>query len=316
MASDSTQVSNGLSVPGAPLPETSQLSDQKPGSLLIYPVYSSDATNPNRENTRISLTNADTAKTVCVHLFFADGNSCSVADSFLCLTPTQTTSFLMSDLDPGTMGYVVAVAVNGDGCPIAYNKLLGDEYIKFSSGHQANLGAESYAALYSGALPGCDDNATTAKLNLDGVQYNLTGKVLATSNVGSFADGNSPLLVLTRTGGNLAIGASSLGSLFGLFYDDTETSLSFQIGAGTCQLKRVISGDFPRTAPRLSQFIPAGRSGWFKVWMTGSGGMVGAILNANPNTDSTAGAFAGGHTLHKLTLTTDSYTIPVFPAPR
>jgi len=315
-AGDLTTVSNGLSVPGTPLPETSQLSDQKPGSLLIYPVYSSDATNPNRENTRISLTNADGAKAVCAHLFFVDGNSCSVADSILCLTPNQTASFLMSDLDPGTTGYVVAVAINDHGCPIAYNKLLGDEYVKFSSGHQANLGAESYAALYSGVLPGCDDRVMTAALNLDGVQYNLTGKVLAGSNVGSFADGNSPLLVLTRTGGNLATGASSLGSLFGLFYDDTESALSFQIAAGTCQLKRTISNDFPRTAPRLNQFIPAGRSGWFKVWMTGGGGMVGAILNANPNAGSGAGAFTGGHTLHKLTLTSDSFTIPVFPTPQ
>ncbi len=315
-ASDPTAVSNGLGEPGNAFPETSPLSDQKPGSLLIFPVYTSDSANPARENTRINPTNADVAKTVCTHLFFVDGNSCSVSDSYICLTPNQTTSFLMSDLDPGTMGYVVAVAVNDDGCPIAYNKLIGDEYVKFGSGHQANLAAESYRTLYSGVLAGCDNKSSTATLNPDGVQYNLTGKVLASDNVGSTADGNNPMLVLTRTGGNLGIGAGTLGSLFGLFYDDTETSLSLTFASASCQIKRTLSNDFPHTTPRLSQFIPAGRTGWFKIWTTGTGGMIGAILNANPNTANTSGAFNGRHNLHVLTQTSDSFIIPVFPPSR
>src|SRR5262249_4004335 len=41
-----------------------------PGSILIYPVYTSDATNPNRENTRICLTNTDQVRPLTVHLFF------------------------------------------------------------------------------------------------------------------------------------------------------------------------------------------------------------------------------------------------------
>jgi len=41
-----------------------------------------------------------------VHLFFVDGATCSIADSLVCLTPNQTASFLASDIDPGTTGYI------------------------------------------------------------------------------------------------------------------------------------------------------------------------------------------------------------------
>ncbi|MGH9850677.1 MAG: carboxypeptidase regulatory-like domain-containing protein, partial [Blastocatellia bacterium] len=125
-------------------------SDQKPGSVLFYNIYSSSSANPNRENTRISMTNVDPSRAAFVHIFFVDGATCSVADAFICLTANQTVSFLASDLDPGTTGYIVAVAVDRNGCPINFNYLIGDEYVKFESGHQANLGAESIPAVAGG----------------------------------------------------------------------------------------------------------------------------------------------------------------------
>ncbi|HMV85533.1 MAG TPA: hypothetical protein PLD20_08045 [Blastocatellia bacterium] len=298
--------------PGQPLAAASPMSDQKAGSVLIYNLYTSSA-DPIRQNTRLSITNTDPTRPAFVHLFFVDGASCSVADSYLCLTGNQTTTFLASDLDPGTTGYVVAVAVDGRGCPTNFNYLIGDEYVKLQSGHAANLAAQSVSAL-AGGLPACDANSSTAMLRFDGVSYNVLPHVLAADNLPSRADGNDTLLVLNRIGGNLGLGATTLSSLFGIFYNDTEASLSFSFTPGTCQFRSSISNNFPRLAPRFEQFVPAGRSGWFKIWLPDLAAMTGALINFNANTATSAGAFSQGHNLHALTTTTTAgYLMPVFP---
>jgi len=300
--------------PGDLFPASSTLSDQKAGSVLFFNIYTSSASNPNAQNARISLTNADPGRPVGVHLFFVDGGSCSVADAFLCLTPNQTTSFQASDLDPGATGYLIAVAVDAAGCPINFNSLLGDEYVKFSSGHAANLRAVAASAL-SGGLPACDANSVTATLNFDGLSYNLMPRALALSNIPDCASGNDTMLIVNRVGGNLAIGAATLDTLFGILYDDAENGVSFSISGG-CQLRGSLSNSFPRTTPRLESFIPAGHSGWMKLYSFSDIGMLGAAINFNPNAGSNAGAFNQGHNLHVLTLTgAATLTIPVFPSP-
>jgi hypothetical protein len=43
-------------------------------------------------------------------------------------------------------------------------------------------------------------------------------------------------------------------------------------------------------------------------------GIMGAVINFNPNATTSAGAFNQGHNLHELKLTTAaSLTIPIFP---
>jgi subtilisin-like proprotein convertase family protein len=297
--------------PGSPYPYNSEMGDQKAGSVLIYNIYTSGATSGNTQNTRINITNADPSRGAFVHLFFV-AEGCSVADSYLCLTANQTASFLASDLDPGTTGYIVAVTVDSRGCPIAMNCLIGDEYVKFSTGHAANLGAEAFAGL-AGGLPVCDGNSVTATIAFDGVSYNRVPRALALDSVGSRADGNDTLLILNRIGGNLGIGASTLGTLFGILYDDAENALSFSV-SGNCQLRNSLSNNFPRTAPRFETFIPAGRTGWLKVFSQSDIGILGSAINSNANAASSAGAFNQGHNLHALTLTASpSYVIPVFP---
>ena len=314
--------------PGLLYPPQSEFSDQKAGSLLVYNYYTSGATSGNAQNTRINITNTSTSSAAFVHLYFV-GETCLIADSYICLTATQTASFLASDIDPGVSGYIVAEAVDAvNGCPVAFNWLIGDEYVKLTSGHAANLGAEAFSALWQGpgsgpggagapVLPGCDANSVTAALAFNGtvLGYNQAPRVLAGSNVPSRADGNDTIVIVNRIGGNLGIGASTLGTLFGIFYDDAENSLSFSF-SGSCQFRSVLSNAFPRLTPRFETFIPAGRSGWFKFYSQSPTdiGILGAMINFNANAGAQANAFNGGHNLHKLTLSaTNTYIVPVFP---
>lgn len=302
--------------PGLAFPDTSEASDQKAGSLLIYNIYTSGSTSGTTQNTRINITNTNSnvSGDVNVHLFFVS-EGCSVADSFICLTPNQTASFLASDLDPGVSGYIVALATDSNGLPAQFNYLIGDEYVKFSSGHSANLGAIAFAKLNNANI--LDITGSLAGVFFDGLalagSYNRVARTLALDNVGSRADGNDTLVILNRVGGNLGIGAATLGTLFGIFYDDAENALSFSVTGG-CQLRSSLSNNFPRITPRFETFIPAGRTGWLKVFSQSDIGILGAAINANASSASSAGAFNGGHNLHHLTLSAAAtFAVPIFP---
>ncbi|MFN0112669.1 MAG: DUF11 domain-containing protein [Blastocatellia bacterium] len=314
--------------PGQCHPPNSEMSDDKPGSILFYGLYTSAAANNDpQNNARISLTNVNPQLGVAVHLFFVDGATCSVADAFLCLTPNQTASFLMSDIDPGITGYMIAIAVDGPtgtadgnntGCPVSFNYLIGSAFVKMtmSPRREAELAAESCASEFGSPVPGCNPNSSTAVIAFNGVPgqgYNRLPRVLAASNIPSRADGNSTLMVINRIGGNLGTGAATLGPLFGILYDDAENAASFTL-SGACQLRGELNNNFPRVTPRFENFIPAGRSGWLKIWSPNDIGIIGVTLNQNRNANAVANAFDGGHNMHKLTLTGSvTLTIPVFP---
>jgi len=308
--------------PGIPFTSSAASSDQKAGSLLVYNVYTSGISNFTSQNARISLTNSSDFVTTQVHLFFVDGSTCSVADSYVCLTANQTINFLASDIDPGVTGYLIALAVNAQGCPIRHNFLIGDVYVKFSSGHSGNLGAEAFAAQYD-AFAGCTASSSTATLVFDapGVpdSYNPLPRTVAVDNVPDFSSNNSMMLILNRIGGNLGTGAGALGSIVGLLYDDGENGFSFSFTSGACQFRSTLSNNFPRTSPRFETIIPSGRSGWIKLYIdNAAAGLLGATINSNPNNTSAANAFNGAHNFHHLKYNNTGggsvgLTIPVFP---
>ncbi len=301
--------------PGLPYPANSEVSDQKAGSILFYNYYTSSATSQTTENTRINITNTNAYYAANVHLFFV-ADSCAVADAYLCLTANQTASFLMSDFDPGFKGYIVALATDQGGWPVAFIFLMGDEYSKTATGHSANLAAESFAAQFEGQMPVFSGESSLAVVNFNGQVdgYNRAPATLAADNIPSRVDGNDTRLILNRVGGNLAIGPSSIGSLFGLLYNDAENAVSFSITGG-CQKNFSINNTEPRTIPRFETFVPSGRSGWMKLYSTtGNAALLGSMINFNPNAGSQSNAFNGGSNLHKLSLVpSTSLTIPVFP---
>jgi uncharacterized repeat protein (TIGR01451 family) len=299
--------------PQSAYPAGTEVSDQQAGSILFFPIYTSDAANNGVQNTRISITNISPTDRACVHLFAVDGSTCAVLDAFVCLSQNQTMSYLASDFDPGNNGYLFAVAVDCEtGLPAAFNCLIGDEYVKFSSGHAASLGAEAIQALMPFPA-GTNAGATSATLRFDGLSYNRLPRVLAADNIPSVTDGNRTMLILNRIGGDFTISGATIGNINGQLFDDAETGYSFTANLSECQFRQMFSNGFPRTFTPFTSIIPTGRSGWMKFWTVEDRALLGAMINFNPTTSSNPNAFNQGHNLHKLTLT-DRATIvvPIF----
>jgi len=335
--------------PGVILPRTSEASDQKAGSLLVFTHYQSSATNVAARDTKINITNTNDSNPIIVHFFFVSG--CSVADFKTELTANQTYSFLTSDFDPDSTGYIMAIAENYLGVPIHFNYLIGDLYTKnatsASASYQANLGAIAFAAEWDPAGPDGTGSTNLRTVNVQtgerlvGIQipawsgsvtstsvsarfsgsastvaasqigYNRLPSTLALSNIPSRASNDRTLVTVIRPTGNLLIGMDNPGTLFGLLFDDAEQSQSFQIGI-TCASGLIeLSNTTPRTVPRFDSVIPAGRTGWMKLWTSATVGLLGSQIVYNQQARIN---FEGGHNLHHLTLTTPGNT-GAFPDP-
>lgn len=291
------------------LAQTQGGNGHKQGSVLFYNTYTSSVGNPELQNTRLNITNTS-IDPVIMHWFFIDSGTCAVADTYTCLTGNQTFSFLASDYDPGITGYAVAVAVNTQGMPRDFDFLIGTEYVKFASGHEANLPAEAIvmANLASAAIPVIGAGGTLVDLVFDDAGYERLPFDLALDNLPSLKDSNDTLLIINRIGGSLDGQVSDIGILGGLLYNDVEKGFSFNVRTSGCQLRTTLSDTFLRTSPPLSKVIGAGTSGWIRLFTVEKvdnrpqGGasdaraILGAMINLNPN----AKGFNQGHNLHRM----------------
>lgn len=284
--------------PGFPYPASSEASDNRAGSVLVFPFASVSTTSPNSETALLTLTNTHGAM-VDVQLFFVRGMTGAInplATMLLTLPPHAPRSVPASAFPSGFRGYVIAVAVDGSsGCPIAFNHLIGDVDVKLGSGHFASLPATAVAALYDGAVSGCTTG--DAVLRFDGLDYNRLPRGLALDSAGSGADGNFTLFVLDRIGGALDAALGPIGMVNGSFYDETGSPSAFDFNAP------------PQFLGSFDPGIPAGLTTWFEAYPALGVAMVGSTLSFNANAASVASAFSGGHNLHVLTLATDTLTL-------
>src|SRR5207249_839036 len=107
--------------------------------------------------TTLSLTNTNPAERANVRLFLVSGSICQPVEFSLCLDPRQTINVLMSDLDPGTKGYCIAIAVDTAGQPTQFNWLIGHVQVKQPSPingvpYDAMLSAVAVAKRTSGSV--------------------------------------------------------------------------------------------------------------------------------------------------------------------
>lgn len=272
-----------------------------PGSLLIWPYYTSSTTTPTID-TRINLINFSDSAPAFVHLFFVDGVSCSVADRFICLTAAQRVSFLARDEDPGVRGFLIGVVVDQNGCP-KQGLVYGDAFVR--NGEQVG----AYQATHFGqlrAIP-CDPNAPTIQLNLDGLDYSKAFGTVFLPTLLNPTEGTTTA-VLVRVGGDLQSTIPAIGTLFGILYNDVETAISYTLNGG-CQYIFNFGQPDPRTTPRFPVFIPPGTTGWTRLWSTAGRGLAGIFLiTAAANANSRA-----GYSIPAGSLVNSSFTMPVFP---
>jgi hypothetical protein len=294
--------------PGLPLASNSELSGQKAGSVLLFPLYTSSA-NPNEQNSRISVINANSQQSVYVRVFFISSTG-GVFDLLFCLDASETISFLTSDIDPSVTGYILVIAVNAQGCPINHNYLTGEAQVKLKYDTQiykASLEAEAIAAV---ATTPVTCGAAVVTLQFDGTSYNRLPRTVAISKLRSPSDNNTGLLILNRLGGSLSgSGLQPIAQIAGTVIRDTGESneVTYNRPPGTNYVQLVVP--LHLTA---SQSIAAGHTGWLKLWSTDDVGLFGAFINFNSATAINKAAFSGGQNLTKLTLaTTNSIAIPV-----
>ncbi len=288
-----------------------QVSDQKAGSLLVFPFYGNDGAGGD---TRLTITNigdavAGISNNLNVHLFFLD-STCAQADVYLCFTKFQSYSFKASEWDPVTArGELLAVAVDNMGNPIAYNGLIGNAFVNTTvSGAKwvDNYSPEAFAAV--GQIP---TNGTTATLDLNNAP--LVGGAGYDAPAGGFAvefqspvdSKNQAILTMGLTGnvggalsGNAATGIAAI-------YRNDEKIFSYTMPGSGCSALTLISDASIRIVGGLSNSIGSGKTGT-AIWnVQGAIGLFVTPVQANSS-------WSGIRTLHKTKAGVGRLVIPVF----
>jgi hypothetical protein len=284
----------------------SRQSDQKPGSVLFYHRYLSTIGNPNGNNTTISLTNTSPTQSTKVRMFFISAADCSSFEQAVCLTPQQTTTFRMSDFDPGTTGYVVAVACDNQGNPTQFNWLIGNAQLRQTSPltnqfYDATLSALAVAKRDAGSVAATNN---VAEMAFNDTMYDSLPMQLAADNVPSqgtsAANGNATVLSLYRPVSNLAGGASSAPLLFALNNNTGQSSTGSQTIGCYADLRLTSL----RWSIALATILPLGKTGWIRLSTSDSGVLLGAQFNS--------GQYASGANLRAVTYAPDfRITIPI-----
>lgn len=293
---------------GEPIPPSAPAQGSK-GSILVFNLYSSSFASPATEDTRIAISNRNATLSVALHLFFV-ANYGSTADTFICVPADSSKTLLVSQFDPGSRGYLIAIAVDAaTGSPMSFNYLTGREDIWLASGHNATgVKADSFQALFpeGTSLPFA---AYSATINLDGISYSQAARTLALDDVPNPAEGNETILVFNGVGGNLATGPHAIGNFRGVLYNKTAPESLNPFAANALpQFFSALSDSFPLTAPSFSQLLGGGKD-WRMVFHAANElGLSGLMLNRGLKKQD-------GRLLRPLTLTrAASLTVPVFPS--
>lgn len=297
----------GAALAGQPDPTNTAVSDQKAGSVLVFPYYNSDGTQ-GAVNTRISISNVGASdfgpgESTYMHLFFLRGTDCSQADIFICPTPNGSTVFDVNSFDPGVKGWLIGVAVDQYGAPTQANRFIGNAYVR-DNDVIGNYAAEAFAKISAGSVAVANDAST---LNFNGTDYDM---VPGRHQVELLSPNDAQQRIITvRVGGTIGgtiTGAGATG--VSVWYDENEKGYSGPSWVGNCQSDYAVTPTI-RTVPRLGTVIPSGRSGQVAF---NTNGTVGLLLTSTKKADGSNAAWSGIRGLHKFRPIAATLSMPVF----
>ncbi len=285
-------------------------SDHKTGSVLVFPYYTTNG--DGSADTLMSISNHG-ASSVAVHLYFVEGSSCDQADGTVYLTPNATYTFSAHAESPWFTGYLIAVALNQNGCLAANAGLAGSAFLQAPAGYfgsgsgatRGNYGATAFNA-YSSVCP----SGGELTLNFNGTILDQmpTGHAIAVQSPNA-APGQT--IAIAGMNGNLSLsnvtGGTQTGS--GLAFSENEVLRSYSpFILGKCQGIGPINNSTPSISGfgtlRLSGLIPPGSIGTLKF---NTGGGVGILITPSNN--------SGWSGIRSLTYTRTSnatLVVPVF----
>lgn len=253
------QVGPGIPQVGSNAPR-SAASSTKPGSLLFFQKFTSDASKPNDVNTLLTITNTNPRDPVTVRLFFVA--DCTAQDLVLTLVANQSRTFIASKDVPNKTGYVAAFAVNSQGLPTQFNWLIGSASLRDAAGHEASYNAFAVAKRSAGPVH-FNDAGASADIIFNDTEYDRLPKLAAIDNLqnqdpvsGPSFKTNvsvfSPLNDLTGTPANAI-------QLLATIHDATGAAVVQQIDAA-CGLNAGVEQVW--TTPPFNSLITANRPGW------------------------------------------------------
>jgi DNA-binding beta-propeller fold protein YncE len=286
------------------------VSDQKAGSVLVFPYYTSAADGSfARSDTLLQISNVCNGPSTIsgvpnysfLHLFFINGENCSPADTFVCLTPNGSIQIKASDYDPMVTGYLIAIAVDASGAPVQNNCFIGAAYTRVNNQTLDSYGAEAFWKLTPGPAPVTGGNAT---ISLDGMSYDAA-PVQFSVQVQDPAAADE-FIILASVSGNLGTKLNDAGQVgAGVLYRADEAPASFQpqIGGG-CQSVTKVDRSKIRIVPGSLDAFLKDSYGYLKFTTTPAVGLLAHQVNNH---------FSGFRTLHKTQVGSATLTAPCFP---
>jgi len=260
------------------------IGDQKPGSVLFFNRYTSNASNPGREDSVINITNTSPTTGTQLRLFLVSGATCQTTEIQLCLAAQETTSFLMSDLDPGVRGYIIAVATDLQGQPVQFNWLTGNVIIRQLGGntgglYNSMLGAVAIAKRKEGTISSVNG---VAEMSFDDVNYDrLPGQIAFDSVSSQVGSANATTFSLYRpiTDISGAVPNASV-QLTGWGKNGENQVISSAGNLSSACYSDVNLSTFRLLPSPISQLLPSGATGWFSASSNDLMPLMGAQFNS------------------------------------
>jgi len=253
------QVGPGIPQVGSNSPRSSA-SSSKPGSLLFFHKFTSDAGRPSDVNTLLTITNTNPRDAVTVRIFSV--YDCTVADLFMTLVPNQSRTLIAGKDFPGKTGYAIALAVNSQGLPTQFNWLIGNASLRDAAGHEASYNAFAVAKRSAGPVR-FNDGALSADIVFNNTDYDRLPKRAAIDNLQNQDSVSGPsfktdVSVFTPLS-DLTGATAGTVKLTATLRDFSGAAFDQQVNAD-CGLNASVAQVW--TTPPFNSIIAANRPGW------------------------------------------------------